>query len=1199
MTVKRVTTVLLIVILAGVAVLSVFGVSFWLRTDRYEDEMRALFDLQKQVDTFSVASDALLLPPREPGALTDYRRDATDLQTRLEAWRDTVPAVGRAIDTIDEMVGVAESSVARATDDIDPGVLRRMAAHGVVLDTVMADVVRARHMSGSGGARAAATLFAVAASIFAALAVLAAWQLRHQVGRPVARLVRVARRVADGDREVRAGVEGTDEIARLAATFNAMLDRIQETEAQLLARQAELTATAEFLATSQRIAQVGSWSWSTERNPMRWSTETFRILGADPTTVQPSVEAFLGVVHPEDADAVETDLAALIRGEGPDRADIRIVRPDGAVRHVRILVEPADDDALGRVYVGTIQDLTDIHAIEAELAEQRWLAEMAGEVGRFGGWWADLDADRIVWSDVVCDVHEVPRGTRPTLDEALEHYVPEHRETIARAFRRCLESGVPYDTELQIVTSSGRRVWVRTTGVAARDGAGRIVRVQGAFQDVDERKRAELHALALDRRLRDTLESLTHAFLTVDAAWRCTFVNGAAEALLGVPRTELLGQDIWSVLPAMLGEDAASQARRSARDHTVTTLQTRIGPDRRWFDVRFEPIDDGLAMILRDVDEMHAMVESLQAHQRDLSAATTRLQNALELQEALISSLPAHIAVIDHDGTIIEVNEQWRRYGRKNDSRDGSYGVGRNYLAVARSAAGPNAEGADAAASGLEDVLAGARSEFSIDYPCHAPDRERWFRMEVRPLPAPVGPESRRAVVMHVDVTDAKLTARRLEALAFEDALTGLPTRVGFTRELERRVADHGWPVDGVVVTLDVAEMANVNDAHGYEAGDRLLRSTAERLRAWVGPTGLAARVSGDEFAAFVVHAGVDAETVVHELISNVFGPRFEVVAGIEVDVDAHVGFTRLDTTPRQVESLLRQAELALSHERRTSGVGWGEYSDELDRTVHERARLARQLRDGLARDELRLHFQPKVDLATGELFAAEALVRWDHPERGLLAPGAFIAVAEEAGLIGRLGSWVLDAACRSLALWRADGLTVVRISVNVSVDQFKDEGFVDEVRGTLERHDVAPDDLTLEITENVFASDSDALRRQLAELHDLGVHLALDDFGTGFSSLMYLKRYPFDEIKIDRAFVSDMLHDAYSRDVVATVLGIASTLGAAATAEGVESSDVCDALLGMGCTAAQGFYFSVPLDEEDFRWLLEKRSPLPLGRSR
>lgn len=253
-------------------------------------------------------------------------------------------------------------------------------------------------------------------------------------------------------------------------------------------------------------------------------------------------------------------------------------------------------------------------------------------------------------------------------------------------------------------------------------------------------------------------------------------------------------------------------------------------------------------------------------------------------------------------------------------------------------------------------------------------------------------------------------------------------------------------------------------------------------------------------------------------------------------------------------------------------------------------------MRQALADNQFVLHFQPKVELVSGRMIACEALLRWQHPEWGLLAPGRFIPIAEQSQLIGPIGDWVIDEACRCLRAWSDAKLEVVRLAVNVSLVQFMVGDFAGSVREALRVHGVDPSSLTLEITESVFGSESETLLQQLEVLHDIGVHLSLDDFGTGYSSLLYLQQYPFDEIKIDQRFVRYIVEDPYSRHIVQTIMGVAEALGAGVVAEGVETESMRNVLTGLGCGVGQGYYYSVPLDYGDFRALLESRAALPVA---
>ncbi|MGM1052648.1 MAG: EAL domain-containing protein [Pseudomonadota bacterium] len=581
------------------------------------------------------------------------------------------------------------------------------------------------------------------------------------------------------------------------------------------------------------------------------------------------------------------------------------------------------------------------------------------------------------------------------------------------------------------------------------------------------------------------------------------------------------------------------------------------------------------------LDQQDAMVETLSA--------------ALATRRALIDSLPAHIALLDGDGRVLDVNDQWRHFGTINDQRDTTFGVGSNYLSICRAAEGNCAEEAFEAADGLQAVLEGKRDSFALEYPCHAPDQPRWFRMMASRLTPDLETEGMLgAVVMHVDITGRVLAEQELKRQAYQDPLTGLANRLGFTEAFSKHLARQGWNPQDIIALLDIREMRNINDAHGYHTGDQLLIEMARRLEKRLSDDTLIGRISGDQFILLLPGDDVSPPQKHLDQLARIFLQPIRLSAQV-IEVAARGGYTLLGEEVRSAEALLHEVEIALHETRRRDSSEFYRYDREMDRLAQQRIDLTRDLRLALEEEQFELHYQPKVDLMTGNVIGCEALIRWMHPERGMQMPGQFIPVAEQSQLIGPIGDWVLFQACRHMREWQKAGLDLVRVSVNVSVDQFRSGDFTRKVREALELHAIDPASLTLEITESVFSEESDTLRQQLDALHALGVRLSLDDFGTGYSSLLYLQQYPFDEIKIDMGFVRGILDEPLNRNIVSMILGISQVLGAETVAEGVETSAIRDVLLELGCRIGQGYYYSMPLEVEDFRWLLEKQSCLPL----
>jgi diguanylate cyclase (GGDEF)-like protein len=431
---------------------------------------------------------------------------------------------------------------------------------------------------------------------------------------------------------------------------------------------------------------------------------------------------------------------------------------------------------------------------------------------------------------------------------------------------------------------------------------------------------------------------------------------------------------------------------------------------------------------------------------------------------------------------------------------------------------------------------------------------------------------------------------RQLQHQAHFDALTGLPNRYHLVSLLDDRLARaraNGGMV--AVLFIDLDHFKQTNDTLGHGAGDRLLQGAALRIRAAVRTNDVVARFGGDEFV--VVFDDVDGtETVARRaqaLVDELSRP-FEVGAH-GLYLGASVGIAMFPADAETGEDLLKQSDTAMYRAKAAGRRGYAFFEAPMLAAAKERARIERELRQALARRELVLHFQPQRDLHSGRVLAAEALVRWQHPERGLLGPGTFIGVAEECGLIDAIGGWVLESACEQLAAWRAAGHDLACISVNVSIRQLQQPDFAQRVPRVLARHGLAPGALELEVTESLFA-DSVCVER-LRTLHAGGVSIAVDDFGTGYSSFAYLRTLPISVLKIDRSFLCDVEHSGEAATVARAIVNMAHALGKIVVAEGVETQGQVDFLAGTTCERLQGYVFSRPLPADAFDTLLREQA--------
>ncbi len=451
-------------------------------------------------------------------------------------------------------------------------------------------------------------------------------------------------------------------------------------------------------------------------------------------------------------------------------------------------------------------------------------------------------------------------------------------------------------------------------------------------------------------------------------------------------------------------------------------------------------------------------------------------------------------------------------------------------------------------------------------------------------------------IALLTSIFDARLDARtaaladsltlaneELTQLALHDTLTGLPNRILLADRIGQamnKVAEQGGCFSLMFIDLD--GFKPVNDAFGHHLGDRLLREVALRLREQLRSQDTLARIGGDEFVLLVRLLEPDDAPQVAARQVSLLSRAFRVDEH-ELLISASVGIALYPGNGLTAEELLMNADAAMYHAKGTGKNGYSFFDASMNTNARKQLQLLQDLRQALELQQFRLHYQPKFDASNSQPVGAEALLRWEHPQQGLLLPEHFIDLAEKTGLIIPIGDWVLNEACRQMRVWFDQGYSHWRIAVNLSALQFCYSGLVESVVAALERHRLPANSLTLEITETTAMSDADASMVVLQRLSQMGVDLSIDDFGTGYSSLMYLKRLPANELKIDRGFVRDLEHDSDDAAIVSAIVALGQALGLRIVAEGVETDTQQSFLTTLGCDALQGFLLGEPLPAEQF----------------
>ncbi|MBF0218958.1 MAG: EAL domain-containing protein [Gammaproteobacteria bacterium] len=426
------------------------------------------------------------------------------------------------------------------------------------------------------------------------------------------------------------------------------------------------------------------------------------------------------------------------------------------------------------------------------------------------------------------------------------------------------------------------------------------------------------------------------------------------------------------------------------------------------------------------------------------------------------------------------------------------------------------------------------------------------------------------------------------------DPLTGLPTREIFYDRATQAIINADRDKKAVaLLRLGLDNFTRLNEGLGHHFGDAILCQFAQRLNKLVRTSDTVARLEGDQFGlVMLISANRDAVLVANKLLQMMESP-FRV-GEQDVQLAASIGVSIYPEDGKEIEKLLQRARIAMRHVKTDGGSNFRFFASEMNQQARQRIEMENRLRHALEQQEFVLYYQAKVDSSNNKIVGAEALIRWNDPQKGLIPPGQFIPIAEESGLIGRIGLWVLHEACRQNREWLDAGLEIVKISVNVAAPQFRDMQLVEKVSAVLEESAIPPQMLELEITESLLMGDIENTIHKLQQLRDIGLSISIDDFGTGYSSLSYLSRFPITTLKIDRAFIQDVTINHNRAEITRAIIALSQGLNLSIIAEGVENIAHTNFLREHGCNIIQGFYFSRPVAPAEFAKLLQQGTITP-----
>ena len=658
------------------------------------------------------------------------------------------------------------------------------------------------------------------------------------------------------------------------------------------------------------------------------------------------------------------------------------------------------------------------------------------------------------------------------------------------------------------------------------------------------KRRVEMMRTLVEKRY-NVLESIPDGFFIVDRNFRFTHVNERAENMFNRGADQLIGKRLDEILDPLASELLPEMHRVVVRDEPIERLQY-FPASNRWVEIRLQPARDEVLVYLRDISE-----------RKKTELRSNEQERRLRL---LLSQVPAVLFTVDLDMRITSVAGT----GLDEQQLSKDELVGAHFEALV---SGQDHRAACIAA--IQRVFTGEPASYETRV------RDRWLQNDVEPLRDRDGSVIGAIGVM-LDVTEVRSNAERFAQLARQDVMTGLPNRMAMEERLPELLQNALENRESVAVLfLDLDRFKNINDTLGHRVGDELLRAVSRRMQERIDNRATIFRPGGDEFVIIV--DGIKHKRTVAAISMDVlsaFAEPYEV-DGRELFVTASLGASIYPQNAQTADELIAFADSAMYRAKEAGRNNAKFYDGTMHAHVLERMGLEQDLRQALARNELRLLYQPIVDLQTRRITGAEALVRWQHPLLGELSPATFIPIAEETGVIVEISRWVLREACANAARIRRSGAPDFRISVNLSPRDFYEQDLATTLAAVLAETGLQAEALDLEVTENVVLNDLalETLQR-IAGMH---VNVVVDDFGTGYSSLSYIKRLPVKAIKIDKMFIDDVAIDSYDQGIVKAIATLGNTLGLRVIAEGIESESQYEFLRTLKCEHAQGYFFYRP----------------------
>ncbi len=960
----------------------------------------------------------------------------------------------------------------------------------------------------------------------------------------------------------------------------------------------ELRESADFLRETQRIGGLGSYVLDIQSGVWTCSDFLHQLLGID-RTFDHTLDSWLALIHPEDRAMMDDYFAnEVVKKRKPFDKEYRLNRADD--KEQRWL------HALGHVEFGeggeplkmrgVIKDITERKLAELHLRESAESLKEAHAIGGLGSYVMELVTTRWISSALMDRIFGIDADYEHTLAgwTALLH--PDERAGVNAYFmEEVLGKGRAFDREYRIVRPNDEEErWIHGIGTLEFDSLGHPLKMRGVIQDITGRKRAEMQLRESEERYRCTFEQAPIGIAHTAPDGRFLRCNARFAEIIGYPQNEIPGlsfQQITDTADMPVSLEMLERNSNSDGDRLQWEKRyLRKDGSKVWVKITVSAQRDGYGQILHHI----ALVEDINA----LKAAEQRLASSAESQRVseeryrtvFQTSLDSiTISRLDNE-KFIDANRAFLDVmGFERDEVIGRTSLEINLWSDARDR------------DSLLEVLNRTKECRNVEIQFRRTGGEPVWGL----LSASVIEIDGVQCVLTItrDISNAKAAEDKIHNLAFYDPLTGLPNRRLLLERLRQAVASTNRSRRmHALLFIDLDNFKTLNDTLGHQTGDKLLQETARRLSTCIRGADTVGRLGGDEFVFMLEDlsenpedAAAQAKTVGEKILATLSEPC--MLEGRECRSSASIGISVFGDRREGFNEILQHADIAM-YQAKTAGRNTLRFfAPALQAAVNARAAMEEDLRLGLETGQFVLYYQPQID--RNRLIGAEALIRWNHPQRHFLPPDEFIPLAEETGLILPLGRWVLETACLQIAEWAHNKETAdLSIAVNISARQFRQPDFVEQVLGALDRTGASPSKLGLELTESMLVENIEEVIEKMTELKSHGLSFSLDDFGTGYSSLSYLRRLPLDQLKIDRSFIRDILVDQSSAAIAQTIISLSHAMGLPVIAEGVETEEQRKFLTRNGCDAFQGYLFGRPLPLEEFenQWIPSRKFPISVA---